>query len=642
MSSGDSPSDRRAVASVIPLVPAWRLDRAFDYLVPPELAGQVAPGCLVRVPLGPRTVRGVVVGRSSREAETERLLELRGLVVRPPLCPPPLDDLLAWLARRYAAPRGSAFARVVPPRVRARVEEQRPLSGGPAPRRLLAYSGGPELLQAIEAGASGAWCLQVLPGEDRAEVVAELVAAAGRASRGAALVAVPEVRYGSAVLDGLQRYWPDVARVDSSRSEMERARAWLRLAGGHGVGAGGRAAVLAPAPDLGLLVLDEEHHRTYKEERSPRYDARRVALKRAGAQRSVCVLVSTTPSLEAGAAARSGSLGLVEPKREARRAARPVVEVVPAPAHGGISPELQARMKTALAERRRVGLLAPARGYARAVWCGSCRRSLRCPACEMGLAFERSPARLRCCRCGYSADAPERCPNCGARALRYLGAGSERLAEQLAKAFPRARVGRVDPDVLARRGAAASAEDADIYVTTWIGTKEALRPVVSMVGVIDADWVVRRLDFRAGENAYQALVEMAEWAGPASRGGRLVVQSSDPAHHAIQAVVRADYGFFLERELAPRAELGYPPYSELIRIQARGEASGALIERAASACRSLGDRVLGPTSVAAERGGDAMEILVKSADAERAAERLRGILAEAPPGARMTVDVDPR
>jgi len=261
------------------------------------------------------------------------------------------------------------------------------------------------------------------------------------------------------------------------------------------------------------------------------------------------------------------------------------------------------------------------------------------------MAFDRSRRSVRCPRCGHDAPAPAACPSCGDANFRYLGAGSERLAEQLAKAFPRARTRRVDPDTLAAGTDAADGAEADIYVTTWIGTKPALRPEVQMVGVLDADALIRRADFRAAENAYQALAEMSEWAGPRSSGGRLVIQTAEASHHAVQAVVRGDYTFFLERELEQRRELAYPPFSELVKLRASGPDPDAMLRGIRDRLRARGVRALGPISVRSTAGdapGRAAEMLLKARDAATVSKELRVILPDVPAGSRLKVDVDPR
>jgi primosomal protein N' (replication factor Y) len=204
----------------------------------------------------------------------------------------------------------------------------------------------------------------------------------------------------------------------------------------------------------------------------------------------------------------------------------------------------------------------------------------------------------------------------------------------VARSWPRAEVARLDPETLE---AGAAPRGADLFVVTWMGTKPALRPSVSLVGVLDADRLIRRSEWRASELAYQALASLAEWAGPAASGGRLVIQASEPGHHAIQAVVRADHRYFVERERAERAELRYPPYSELIKITATGPRSEALAADATAACRARGALTLGPIPVL---GG--LELLVKCEDAHPVADDLRELRARAPSGSRLRVDVDPR
>ena len=588
----------------------------------------------MRVTFGARTVRGIVT--SLTEAIPERALEpIKGVVTGPPVAPPPLPELFDWLAERYVVPRGKAFARAVPPRVRVAVTAEAIATTPIEPTTTLRYEGGKALLDALASGGRGAFCFRVLPGEDRGRVIAEL-AAQVRTTNRATIVAVPEVHFGSQVIASLEGVFPDLMRLDSAAGDDVRSAGWLSMAAGARLGAGGRSAVLVPSPQVGLIVVTEEHHHTYKEDRAPRYHAVQVARKRAQLQHAVCVLISPTPSLESGWAAASGDLGSVVASRGDRRAARPVIEVIDRPEDRSIAHVLHQRIADHLRGGERVALLAPSGAFARAVWCAECRRSLRCSVCEAGLFYERSGRRVACARCGFRGPAPDTCPTCGAADFRFVGAGTERLGDQVARAFPRARVARVDP----ADPAGTAHSDADIYVTTWVGTKPELRPDVSLVGVLDADWLIRRPDFRAAESAYQALVEMAEWAGPATSGGRLVVQSSDPSHYAIQGLARADYDFFLEREAAVRRELSYPPFTELIRLNARGPDAVATFKGLLDRLALRDVAVLGP--VQRDRPHPGAEVLLKCQDAYEVALRLRGILPDMPRGTLIAVDVDPR
>jgi len=630
------------LAAVVPLVPAWAVDKTFDYLVPTSLHPKVEIGTLVRVPFGGRKVRGVVV--ELRRAEPARdLEEIISLPLPAPIAPPPMPALFEWLAIRYGVPAGRAFEKAVPPRVRVRAVAPAPIPRVAGRSLLVGYEGAGRLLAAVSSGGSGVYSLRPLATHERGELIAELVSAVDPS--GAALVLVPEVRYGSVVMDRLSEVHPEMVRLDSSVDDMERSVAWMRMAAGHGLAVGGRAAVFAPSPELRLIVVDEEHDGTYKEDRSPRYDARAVAIERARLQGAVCVLLSPTPLL-----ASIHEPSRVTPPRAQLREARPVVELAGVPDEGGLSSELHARVRDALRAGGSVALLAPTRGYARSLWCSTCRRSVRCPRCEAGVIYEGRERRIRCPRCGWSAAAPDVCPACGSIELRFLGRGSERYAEQLGKAFP--RVPLVHMDRARAEAARPGWEGRGIYLTTWFGTKPELRPPVSLVGVLDADVLIRKPDFKAAEQAHQALVEMSAWAGPASNGGRLVIQTNEPNHHAVQAVVRGDYDFFAERELEQRRELGYPPFKELVKISVAGDGADDLSGRIAAHLRELPVRVLGPIDARFPTGsrgaggsGEPIagrQLLVKCDSAQEVAARLRDILRDIPRSTRLRVDADPR
>ena len=250
-----------------------------------------------------------------------------------------------------------------------------------------------------------------------------------------------------------------------------------------------------------------------------------------------------------------------------------------------------------------------------------------------------STKRVRCPRCKLESHAPDSCPHCGASEFKFVGAGSERLAEQLGKSFPRANVVRMDPSMVEQleRGTKIA---ADIYVTTWIGTKEAIRPDVGLVGVLDADALIRRPDFRSAELAYQALVEMSEWAGSAAQSGRLLIQTDEVGHHALQAVARNDYSFFVARELVFREELAYPPFSELIKVQVSGAGRVEIADAVATAVRGAGARVLGPIDAGIEEKRS--ELLLKCSSAEAVTPPLHELVTQVPPGTRLRIDVDPR
>lgn len=634
------------VASIQPLVRAWRLDRTFHYLIPDDLIDRVQIGSLVRIGLGARKVRGVVREIEERTEDSD-LDPIRGVVLATPVAPPPHDSVLDDVAVRYVTPRAAVFERAVPPRVRVKLPDRPNQDAESPPDVPSGYRGLEELRSTIEGGGSGIWVWQAAPSDDRARLLATLVS---WSPSGSVLVSVPEVRYASRLLDEISSYHPNPVRLDSAVEPKVRAAGMVALAGGSSsisvLGLGGRAACLAAARDLRLIVLDEEHHPALKEDRSPRYDARWVARRRAEAEGAVCVFVSSTPSLEATWKARRGEWGAVTPTRDKERSSRPLVLLAEPPA-AGLSPLLHREIRDELRSGGRVGLLVPGAGFSRAVWCSTCRNSVRCTRCEAGMSYGAETKTVHCTRCGLSMNAPETCRYCGGSDFRYVGAGSQRIGAQLERMFPRASVARVDPNVLeAGEALDPKIAEADIYVTTWIGTKPEIRPDVKLVGVLDADWLIRRPDLRAAERGYHALAAMAAWAGASQNGGRLVVQTVEPNHHSIQAVVRGDHGFFCDREAEQRRELGYPPFSELVKVRAEGDEARQTLEEVRAGLTGE-DLLLGPIEVslptpARPDAPKALEVLIKTQDAQRVASMLRVILPRVKPGTRLRVDVDPR
>ncbi len=552
-------------------------------------------------------------------------------MVEAPVCDTRLIETLQWVAERYTTPIGAVFSRVVPPRVRVTARSSvRP------PHQPYIRDGieGAKLLDnALRNCTGGVFCVETM-GSYADEVVA-LVTTLGA---GQAIVCVPEVRWGSDVLDRMEELGG--VRLDSAVAPSVRSEALLSMASGASLGAGGRAAVLAPAPDLQLMVLIDEGNIALKEDRSPRFDARAVALHRCAVAGAVCVSLGRTHRLESVHLVAQQRAVMVRPARDLARKALPVIELCE-PDDDGYSKRTRAAIAGALGSKGRVGILTPQAGYARSLWCATCRRSVRCPRCEAGVSYDRSSRSARCPRCSFTARAPDVCPHCSSIDLKYLGAGSERLEEQLGKIFPRARVTRTDRQTLDHLDEVIDHDDADIYVTTWIGTKQTLRPDVDLVVVLDADRMIRRPELRAAEDAFQALNEMAAWAGPASDGGRLVIQTREPTHPALQALMRGDTTFFYERELELRQDLGYPPFTELIKVQASGPAAGALFDRVKELAQQHGATALGPVEIS--RGDSRVEeLLLKCPDTQEIARALRVILPDVPKGSTLKIDADPR
>jgi primosomal protein N' (replication factor Y) len=435
------------------------------------------------------------------------------------------------------------------------------------------------------------------------------------------------------------------------------------------VAIGARSALFAPVERLGLVVVDEEHDGSFKQEEGVRYHARDMALLRALRARAVCVLGSATPSLESEALARAGKLArLALPDRAHAAASLPRVELVDlrrtghAPsAHPLVSMPLQRAIEGALARSEQVILFLNRRGFAPSVVCDGCGTLASCPHCSVSLTLHRSGGgRLRCHYCDYDVPMWAACASCGCPQLELVGLGTERLEEQLAVLFHPARVARLDRDV-----AAGTKSDAvlarmrrrqiDILVGTQMVTKGHDLPDVTVVGVVQADVALSLPDFRAAERTFQLLVQVAGRAGRAGRPGLVIVQTRLPEHAALRFAVAHDVTGFVEHELGNRRDAGYPPFARLVLVRldaaderrARAEAERlAAVARREAAHRARSVQVLGPSPAPLERlrgrfrfrvvlratQRSALRVVARAVDAARAgADRL----------VRVAIDVDP-
>jgi primosomal protein N' (replication factor Y) len=426
--------------------------------------------------------------------------------------------------------------------------------------------------------------------------------------------------------------------------------------------------------DLGVVVVDEEHEPSFKQASTPRYHARDVAVERARAAGAVCVLGSATPSLESWQAARDGRLErLLLPDRVSGHGFPPI-EVVdmrvepfraPSPSRSRLfSRPLLERLEATLERGEQAILFQNRRGFAPVLWCSGCKQTVRCRQCDVGLTWHRRIGKLVCHTCCEERARPEACPTCTKPGLRYLGAGSERIEQELALVAPGARVRRMDSDTMRRREdyeevlEAFGAGEVDVLVGTQMIAKGLDFPRVTLVGIVDADAALHLPDFRAAERTFQLIAQVSGRAGRGDLAGRIVVQTHTPEHPAIARAAVNDYEGFAEVESGLRGELAYPPHGRLIRVLFEDEDLTRVeqaAERFAGALRvpelaSRGVAVLGPAPapIALARGRHRHHLLVKAPAGEPAGEggldlartRLRALALETR-RPRPTVDVDP-
>jgi primosomal protein N' (replication factor Y) len=435
----------------------------------------------------------------------------------------------------------------------------------------------------IAAGAFGAGLLYGVTGSGKTEVYLGAVAAA--LARGkSAIVLVPEIALTLWVGRLCRaRFGAGVAVLHSALPDVERAREWWRVRRGEArVVVGTRSAVFAPVENLGVIVVDEEQEASYKQEETPRYHGRDVAVVRAKLEGAAALLGSATPSLESFQNARSGKYKLLQ--LDSRVENRPLapVEIVDLREDfkvthraGPISEKLSKAIAGRLAEGTQSLILINRRGYSWFVLCRSCGAGIQCDNCSISLAYHKQRNRLECHYCGFSRRVPERCPKCDSEHIYFFGAGAEQLEEKLRERFPSARVARLDRDAVRTKQAYQqvlgdfACGKIDILVGTQMVAKGHDFQRVTLVGVISADSQLSLPDFRAAERTFQLLTQVAGRAGRGELPGEVLVETYYPEHYAIQLAARQDYPTFFEKELEFRRLLHYPPFTALASILVR-------------------------------------------------------------------------
>jgi primosomal protein N' (replication factor Y) len=504
--------------------------------------------------------------------------------------------------------------------------------------------------------------LHGVTGSGKTEVylrLAEEVIAAGRQ----VLVLVPEIGLTPQVAGQfLARFGARVAVQHSGLSVGQRRAQWQQIAEGRvAVVVGTRSAVFAPLPAVGLIVVDEEHDTAYKQEESPRYNGRDLALARGQQCGALVVLGSATPSFEVLHGAATGRYQRLSMAGRATGRDLPAVHLVDmrrAPQRGHFSARLLKAIEERLVRGEQTLLFLNRRGYARAVQCTACGEAIGCPHCAVTLTYHRVGGVGRCHCCGYQAAPSLACPACGKPSLQLMGVGTQKLEERLRGHFPDARIVRMDRDTTARRGAHGSllermhSREADILLGTQIVTKGHHLGGVTLVGVILADLGLQVPDFRAGERTFQLLSQVAGRCGR-EEPGEVILQTYQPDNPALQAVAAHDYDGFAERELETRRALHLPPFGRLVLVAAeatRETATRDHIEEVAAWWREhAGDRVrvLGPTTPMVPKVADRYRwqlLLVGPRPPLHALLhdfRATPLAAQPPRGLRLKIDVDP-
>jgi primosomal protein N' (replication factor Y) (superfamily II helicase) len=644
----------------------------FDYSRPDAL--EVAAGDRVVVPFGTRSRVGVVIEAGEGSAiAPEKLKPVARVLADTPRLPPQWLELMRFLAAYYQRPLGETVIGALPPRLRSlkplpkAVREAAAAQPG-SPRFVSSHTPTAGQAQAIEriGGALGRFepfLLHGITGSGKTEVYLRLIARVLEQGN-QALVLVPEISL-TPQLEARFRYAFPEARIvllHSALQDVPRTAAWLAAARGEaGIVLGTRLATLTPLPRLALVVVDEEHDTSFKQQEGLRYSGRDAAVMRAKFAACPVVLGTATPSLETWLNALGGRYARLSlPERAVPGARLPSVRTLDLrrePAQHGFAPGLLAAIGARLERREQSLVFINRRGYAPVLACHACGWTAGCERCTARMVLHKADRRLRCHYCGAESAIPRACPTCGNVDLKAMGRGTQRVEETLAARFPQARIVRIDRDSARRRSDLARTlegigrGEADILVGTQLLAKGHDFPLLSLVGVLDADGALLSTDYRAAERLYATLAQVAGRAGRREQPGEVLVQTSYPRHPLYASLASHDFAAFAAAQLAEREAAGFPPYVHEAALRAEADKLAQAMEFLADAARLVPVpdevRVYDPVPHVITRRADLerAQLLVQSASRPA----LQGFLAAwserlfaaAPRKLRWHLDVDP-
>ncbi|MGH9403195.1 MAG: replication restart helicase PriA [Terriglobia bacterium] len=524
------------------------------------------------------------------------------------------------------------------------------------------------LAASLERDGFGVFLLHGVTGSGKTEIYLRLIARCLERGR-SALLLVPEIALTPATQSiFVERFGNRVALLHSGLGDRERQAAWWRVWRGEATAVlGTRSAVFAPLKNLGVVVVDEEHDGSYKQQETPRYNGRDVAIVRARLAGAMAVLGSATPSLESYWNAQQGKYRLLTLAQRVQGRPLASVEIVDmrqefreTHTQAPISRRLRQEIEAQLASGNQTMILLNHRGYSWFLLCRSCGEAMMCANCSISLTYHRREHRCMCHYCGYTAPVPTRCPACGSEYLQYVGEGTEKIEDKLAEMFPQARVARLDRDVASRAGhylrvlSEFRLGRIQILAGTQLIAKGHDFPGVTLVGVVSADMGLRLPDFRAAERTFQLLTQAAGRSGRGDSPGRVLVQTFYPGHYAIRFAADQNFAGFFSKELSFRRLMHYPPVTALANVIAQDKD----LDEAAKVARLLSEtlkRVADPRAIlmmgpnpaplARVKGRYRIQILLKASSRARLNQALRQMADECArrriPPRSVVIDVDP-
>ncbi|MBD3379644.1 MAG: primosomal protein N' [Candidatus Omnitrophica bacterium] len=656
----------------VEVVTSLPIDRTFQYRVTGKESFAPGIGKRVHIPFrSSRRVGYIVAMEDSPQVEDVR--PLIDIIDEEPVFTPEMIDLAEWIKNNYFCSWGEALEAMIPGALKRgkismtsriseeeeKVEPTSPHEPNPEQKKVLE-----DISECLDEGRNEVFLLHGITGSGKTEIylqAMEKVLSRG----GSGVVLVPEISLTPQTVERFRSRFDDMVAVFHSKMlQSSRFAEWKRIREGKArVVVGPRSAVFSPITRPGIFIVDEEHEPSYKQEDSPRYHAREVAIRRAAYAGVPVILGSATPSLESYHKAVQGDYKLVELTQRIREKALPRVKLVDMRmefdtrvGHTVISRAMEDILGKDISKGHQALIFQNRRGYSTFVLCRKCGYVLKCAKCDSPMVLHREKSELICHYCNRRLPPPAACPDCREEALSYRGAGTERIEKAIKKILPEARVARMDSDTMSKRGAHAKVlkafkkHELDVIVGTQMIAKGLDFPKVTLVGVVSADANLNLPDFRSGERTFSLITQVAGRAGRGDLGGEVVVQTYTPEHYAVNLAAKHDFKGFYDREIDSRRDLLLPPFVHLAKITVRGRKEDNVIKSVNRLADKLRARMpdadlLGPAPapISRLRGYYRWNVLLRAPDREKMVSGLRKALKghRKGTGIYMAVDVDP-
>ena len=647
----------------------------FQYSVPENLKEKVEIGKRVFVLVRTRRMVGVIIG-SGTEKVFDEVRDIESVIDEAPVLSPSFLKLTRWMSEYYFCSWGQAIGAALPApfkkgkfimksrskKIRDDLEAPNEIEWALTPHQKKVYE---IVLEPLKAHRFAKFLLHGITGSGKTEVYMQLIKQLIEESRGS-IVLVPEISLTPQAVERFHSRFGDCLAVIHSRlSQARRVEEWHRLRKGEArVVVGARSAVFSPVKDLALIVIDEEHDTSYKQEETPRYETRGVAAKRAELENAVLLMGSATPSLESYfESEHQGAQKIVLPERIEKRPL-PEVEIVDmrrqleGKGERVFSNVLEKNIKESLAKKEQVMLLLNRRGFSTYLHCGSCGYVMTCPNCRISLTYHYDKGALFCHVCHFRLSPQRLCPGCQKNYIHYFGIGTQKVESEAAKLFLGARLGRMDSDSTSKKDShehilqAFKKREIDILIGTQMIAKGHDFPNVSLIGVISADTALHLPDFRAAERTFDLLTQVAGRAGRGDIPGKVIVQTYVPHHYSIQSAKDHDYHEFYDKEMIYRKELWMPPYTHLVKMVLTGPSEKEVLRQLLGLAKLIESKmdasqfkVLGPAPclISKERGHYKWNLYFRGPSVEAMNPVIKACLKDLKlQKAFLTIDVDPQ